>query len=94
MSMVLLSMFLGYLLLINAIGFLLMLVDKRKARKNLWRIPEATLFLSAALGGSIGALAGMYTFRHKTKHPKFTVGIPVILVLQIAAAIALCVYIL
>ena len=83
MSMVLLSMFLGYLLLINAIGFLLMLVDKRKARKNLWRIPEATLFLSAALGGSIGALAGMYTFRHKTKHLKFVLGIPAILITQI-----------
>ena len=83
-----------YLLIVNAAGFLLMLVDKFKARKKLWRIPEATLMGVAAIGGSIGSLAGMYTFRHKTKHPKFTVGIPVILVLQIAAAIALCVYIL
>ena len=83
-----------YLLIVNAAGFLLMLVDKFKARKKLWRIPEATLMGVAVIGGSIGSLAGMYTFRHKTKHPKFTVGIPVILVLQIAAAIALYVYVL
>lgn len=75
-----------YLILINAVSFLLMLVDKQKARKKKWRIPEATLIGSAAIGGSIGALAGMYTFRHKTKHPKFTVGIPVILVLQLILA--------
>ena len=76
-----------YLILVNAIAFLLMLIDKQKAKKKKWRIPEATLIGSAAIGGSIGALAGMYTFRHKTKHPKFTIGIPVILVLQIAAAV-------
>ena len=73
-----------YLLLINAVGFLLMLIDKFKAKKNLWRIPEATLMTVAALGGSIGSLLGMYTVRHKTKHVKFTVGIPAILILQIA----------
>ena len=73
-----------YLLLINAVGFLLMLIDKFKAKKNLWRIPEATLMTVAALGGSIGSLLGMYTVRHKTKHIKFTVGIPAILILQIA----------
>jgi len=83
MSSTLIFMFLGYLLLINAVAFLLMLVDKRKAKKNLWRIPESTLFLSAALGGSVGALAGMYTFRHKTKHLKFVLGIPAILIAQI-----------
>ena len=76
-----------YLLLINALGFFLMLIDKRKAQKNLWRIPEATLLLSAALGGSIGALAGMYTFRHKTKHLKFTMGVPAILIAQIALVV-------
>ena len=74
---------LWYLLLINAAAFLLMLSDKRRAKKNRWRIPESTLMLSAALGGSIGALAGMYTFRHKTKHIKFTAGIPAILIAQI-----------
>ena len=72
-----------YLLLINAIGFLLMLVDKYKAKRNLWRIPEATLMGVAAIGGSIGAIAGMNLFRHKTKHPKFYIGLPVILALQI-----------
>ncbi len=80
--------FLIYLLIINALGFLLMLIDKHKARKNKWRIPEATLMIVAALGGSIGSLLGMYTVRHKTKHPKFTIGIPVILVLQVAAGFA------
>lgn len=81
--------FLIYLLLINAAGFLLMLIDKWKARHNRWRIPEATLMWVAALGGSVGSLLGMYTVRHKTKHPKFTVGIPLILVVQIALAIYL-----
>lgn len=75
-----------YFLTINALGFLLMLVDKHKARKNRWRIPEATLMGIAALGGSIGSLIGMYTVRHKTKHPKFTIGIPMILIVQLAAA--------
>lgn len=75
-----------YLLIINAVGFVLMLVDKFKARRGLWRIPEATLIGVAALGGSVGSLAGMYLVRHKTQHPKFTVGIPVILVIQIILA--------
>ncbi len=81
--------FLLYLLLINAVAFLLMLVDKRKARKNLWRIPERTLIGSAVLGGSVGALLGMYTFRHKTKHLKFTLGVPATLIAQIALAVFL-----
>lgn len=75
-----------YLLIINALGFLLMLVDKYKARNGLWRIPEATLMGVAALGGSIGSLAGMYLVRHKTQHPKFTVGIPALLIVQIVIA--------
>lgn len=78
-----------YLLIINALGFLLMLVDKFKARRGLWRIPEATLMGVAALGGSIGSLAGMYLVRHKTQHLKFTLGIPAILFVQIALAIYL-----
>ena len=81
--------FLLYLLLINAVGFALMLIDKWKARHNRWRIKEATLMTVAALGGSVGSLLGMYTVRHKTKHLKFTVGIPLILVAQIALAIYL-----
>ena len=72
-----------YLLIVNALGFLLMLVDKQKARKNLWRIPESTLFLMAAIGGSIGSIAGMYRFRHKTKHWQFVIGMPAILIAQI-----------
>ena len=81
--------FLMYLLIINAAAFLLMLADKRKARKGRWRIPEATLMGAAALGGSIGALLGMYTFRHKTRHIKFTLGIPLILVVQVCLFILL-----
>ena len=76
-----------YLAIINAVGFLLMLIDKWKAKHNRWRIPEATLMGVAALGGSVGSLLGMYTVRHKTKHIKFTVGIPVILVVQIFASV-------
>ena len=80
------KLLLAYLLIINAVGFALMLIDKWKARKNRWRIPEATLMGIAALGGSAGSLLGMYTVRHKTRHPKFTLGIPLILAVQIVAA--------
>ena len=76
-----------YLILINAASFLLMLADKLKAKRGAWRIPEKTLLGVAAAGGSIGALAGMYTFRHKTKHIKFTLGIPVILMVQVGLVI-------
>ena len=69
-----------------------MLADKLKAKKKKWRIPEATLMTVAAVGGSIGSLAGMYTFRHKTRHPKFTIGIPVILAPQIVLATVLVIY--
>ena len=80
---------LAYLILINAIAFLLMLIDKQKARRGAWRIPEATLMGTAILGGSIGAIAGMRMFRHKTKHPKFYIGLPVILTIQIIAVVAI-----
>ena len=73
-----------YLIIINALSFLLMLADKHKARKNLWRIPERTLFAAAIFGGSIGSIAGMYLFRHKTKHWYFVVGMPAILLAQLA----------
>ncbi len=76
------KLLLYYLLIINAAGFLLMLVDKWKAKKNRWRVRESTLLLVAALGGSVGSLAGMYLFRHKTQHLKFTLGIPLILAAQ------------
>lgn len=78
-----------YLLIVNAAGFLSMLVDKLKAKKNLWRIPESTLLTIALIGGSIGSLIGMYTMRHKTKHLKFTIGVPLILVVQVGMCIAL-----
>ena len=76
-----------YLVLINLAAFVLMGLDKRKARKNLWRIPEKTLFLSAILGGSAGAIAGMYVFHHKTRHWYFVIGMPLILVSQIGLGI-------
>ena len=71
-----------YLLLINAAGLLLMLIDKHKAKNNLWRIPERVLLLVAFLGGSLGSLLGMYWFRHKTKHIKFTLLVPLFLFVQ------------
>ena len=83
----LIQILLVYLLIVNALGFILMLVDKIKAKKNLWRIPEATLFLVAAIGGSIGSILGMYTFRHKTKHVSFLLGMPLILAVQIVIMI-------
>ena len=79
--------FLLYLFLINSVAFVLMHADKRRARKNRWRIPERTLIGTAVLGGSIGALVGMRCFRHKTKHLKFTLGLPAILIVQIALAV-------
>ena len=81
------KLLLYYLLIINAAGFLLMLVDKWKAKKNRWRVRESTLLLVAALGGSVGCLIGMYLFRHKTRHLKFTLGIPLILAAQCIAAV-------
>ncbi len=78
-----------YLILINAAGLVLMLVDKRKARRKAWRIPEATLLTCAVLGGSIGSLMGMYLFCHKTRHLKFTLGVPLILAIQIVLGIYL-----
>jgi len=71
-----------YLIVINASGLLFMLADKIKAQKNQWRIPEATLMGIGLLGGSLGCILGMRLFRHKTKHPKFFVGLPVMLVAQ------------
>lgn len=73
-----------YLIAINVIGFILMGIDKQRAQKNKWRIRERTLFFVAIIGGSIGSLLGMQIFRHKTKHKSFTIGIPCIIVAQIA----------
>ena len=78
------NIILGYLLAVNIATFLLYGIDKYKAKKNQWRISEATLLLMAAMGGSIGAWAGMRLWHHKTKHKKFKYGIPVIIIMQIA----------
>ena len=80
-----------YLVLVNAAAFLLMLADKLKAKKGAWRIPEATLMGIAVIGGSIGAICGMNLFRHKTKHPKFSIGLPMILALQIVLGLVIAV---
>ena len=77
-----------YLIIINIIAFLAMLVDKKKAEKNRWRIKESTLLILALIGGSIGAITGMYVFHHKTQKPRFYIGIPIIIVLQILLIIA------
>lgn len=81
----------AYLLVINLDGFILMASDKSRARRSRRRIPEATLFLVAVLGGSAGVLAGMYIFRHKTQHDSFTIGIPLILFFE-AVLTALTLY--
>lgn len=80
---------LGYLLIINIVSFVVMFADKQKAKKKAWRVPEATLFLLAIIGGSIGSIAGMYTFRHKTKHLSFVIGMPAILIIQILLVVVL-----
>ena len=81
------KIFAGYVLVMTIIGFLSMYIDKRKAIKHQWRIPEKTLFIIALLGGSIGSNLGMKICRHKTKHWYFVIGMPVILILQIIIVI-------
>lgn len=72
-----------YLILINIITFFAMWIDKKSAEKNKWRISETSLFVMALMGGSIGGIIGMYTFRHKTKKPRFKIGFPIILIAEI-----------
>lgn len=78
-----------YLLIMNIIGFAIMGIDKYKAKKRAFRIPEATLFVIAIIGGSIGSILGMQIFRHKTRHWYFVYGMPLILILQIALVLFL-----
>lgn len=78
-----------YFTVLNLIGFVLMGIDKYKAKKRAFRIPEATLFIVAIIGGSIGSIIGMYAFRHKTRHWYFVYGMPFILLVQLALIIAL-----
>ncbi len=77
-----------YLIAINLITFLVMWLDKRKAKKGRWRIPENTLLLFVLLGGGIGGIVGMYVFHHKTQKAKFVIGFPVILICEILIVIA------
>lgn len=77
----------GYVVVMNLVGVAIMGIDKSKAKKHQWRIPEKTLFLVSILGGSVGTWAGMYLFRHKTKHWYFVFGMPFILVVQIGAVV-------
>ncbi len=76
-----------YFIAINLFGFFIMWLDKRKARKGKWRIPEKTLFIITALGGGIGTIAGMYVFRHKTQKIAFVIGFPFITILEILLAV-------
>ena len=77
-----------YIVAINLITFLVMWLDKRKAKKGRWRIPENTLLLFVLLGGGIGGIVGMYVFHHKTQKAKFVIGFPVILICEILIIIA------
>ena len=76
-----------YFIIINIFGFFIMWLDKRRAKKGSWRIPEKTLFIITALGGGIGTIAGMYTFRHKTQKIQFVIGFPFITILEIITII-------
>ncbi len=77
------SLIIIYLLAVNVVSFAVMGIDKQKARKRAWRIPESTLFVLAIIGGSIGSILGMRLFRHKTRHRSFVYGMPAILIVQI-----------
>ena len=83
---------LTYLFIVNLLGFVLMFIDKKRAQNNQWRIKEATLFLSAAIGGSIGSMLGMKVFRHKTKHLSFLIGMPAIFIVQAALVVGYIIY--
>ena len=78
-----------YLFAINIVSFFLYGIDKYKAKKNKWRIPEATLLMIAVIGGSIGAWVGMRLWHHKTMHKRFKYGIPIIIILQVVLAVYL-----
>lgn len=78
-----------YLIAVNVLAFSVYGMDKRKAKANQWRVPESQLLLLAVIGGSVGALLGMRTFHHKTRKPKFYIGVPVILGLQICLVVFL-----
>lgn len=80
---------LSYILIVNIIAFVTMGMDKRKAQNHKWRIKEKTLFLVAAVGGSIGSILGMKHFKHKTKHKRFIYGLPILLLIQVLLGIVI-----
>lgn len=84
----------SYLLLLNGIAFVLFGIDKLKARKGIWRIPERSLLVVALLGGSIGAWLGIKVWHHKTLHKKFSIGVPLIICLQIGLLVGAYLYLL
>ena len=86
-----LNILICYIILVNILGFALMGIDKRRARKNAFRVPEATLFSIAIIGGSLGSILGMQLFKHKTKHLTFKIGMPVIFLLQVLIIVLLVV---
>ncbi len=83
------NLIITYVIFVNLLGFALMGIDKRKAVKHLWRIPEAVLFIVAVIGGSIGCIFGMQIFRHKTRYWNFVYGMPAILILQVVLILLL-----
>lgn len=88
--MILIYLFIGYLVIVNIVGYAIMGIDKKRAIRGAWRISEASLFLTALIGGSLGCILGMQHFRHKTKHWYFKYGMPFILLVQILILILLC----
>ncbi len=82
-----LYLILSYLLVVNVVAFFAYWNDKRKAKRKTWRTPEVTLLLLAAIGGSVGAWGAMQLFRHKTNHPQFYIGVPLIFVVQVGVAL-------
>lgn len=85
-------LFILYLIIINIISFFVMGIDKHKARKHAFRIPESSLFFLAIIGGAAGSSVGMYVFHHKTRHLSFVIGMPLILILHILAGLWYCYY--
>ncbi len=83
------SYIISYLGVINFIGLIIMGIDKLKAKKRAWRVPESTLFVIAIIGGSLGTTIGMFLFRHKTRHWYFRYGMPAILIIQVAIVVIL-----
>lgn len=83
------KIFLVYIIIVNIVAFAMMGIDKKRAIRHQWRIPEKSLFISALLLGSVGANIGMQVFRHKTKHIQFVIGMPLILIIQAAITVFL-----